>query len=626
MNNSSKTSRILLLTAGVSLLAGFSSHASAEVRMAGSTVAAAPHPDPASGPEPASTKEMAAPEAPPAPEKTSEKPEASVEQVSATTGAETIAPGPEVSTLPVDFAVLESYGILDTMREGALGIDLWDNTRRSTLATLISEQPVMTPYRTLNRLTRRALLTTADARLMSGRSDIQPGQDLLILRLEKLMQLGSYEEAAQLYTANPAEPYHERLARDGMLALLYTGRSPVACLESLSLESRFGQLPFWNDLMAACTALMSDSSKDAFSSDYKPQSKIVEKLIRNDGFRYAVKSQKDLESLSELEKALLIADGRMDYSDFKIRKAGDIAPEAATVLLQDSNLPDNTRFGLLRFAVAKGLRGPDSLADFYKSLGFSNAGTVTSQHIDYPGIKGWRRLAWLYQSLEPAKGKDPVPESLQDNLVAQALALGSEYGPSVLLPFAPYIKNTNPANLPGDSIRTGMKVLLASNTAVSAPWQEKWHTVKTTSASDLLLDTAFDAFEDFSTTSEKPAFGLENTGLNSYQTQIIQVVYEKLDNFQKITQDSPVGAYEKPTDLTLDGNYVMPSNDLLDNLNEAKNDRRLGEMVLLSSLALQGAPLGKLHPELLREVLEGLETVGLTEEARSLTTEVILGL
>ena len=84
--------------------------------------------------------------------------------------------------------------------------------------------------------------------------------------------------------------------------------------------------------------------------------------------------------------------------------------------------------------------------------------------------------------------------------------------------------------------------------------------------------------------------------------------------------------YENTTVLTQNASYVMPSVGLINSLTAAVNDKHLGEVVLLGSIALHGVSPANMFAGMLQEVINGFETVGLTKESRELAKEVILGL
>jgi hypothetical protein len=104
------------------------------------------------------------------------------------------------------------------------------------------------------------------------------------------------------------------------------------------------------------------------------------------------------------------------------------------------------------------------------------------------------------------------------------------------------------------------------------------------------------------------------------------MIKEKLDKTAKLHKYTDKVAYEKNLDLTSGDRYVMPLVSLIDDLEKAEEERRLGEVVLLSAVMLQGAPPDKVNAGVLREAVNGFETVGLTKEARELTMEVVLGM
>jgi hypothetical protein len=70
----------------------------------------------------------------------------------------------------------------------------------------------------------------------------------------------------------------------------------------------------------------------------------------------------------------------------------------------------------------------------------------------------------------------------------------------------------------------------------------------------------------------------------------------------------------------------MPSKSLIERLEKAKQDKRLGEVILLSAIILSEAPHGQMHAELLRGLMDGFVTVGLTKEAQELAEESFSGL
>ena len=540
------------------------------------------------------------------------------------------APGDRVEvhisggSMPANFTRIESAGLLSNPREGSLGIDMWDGSARPFVASLVPEIPPAGEYRTLHNLVRRALLTRADTALLDEQRNMEPGQDLLTLRIEKLTEMGDFTQAIQLYTQSPGDPYHERLARAGILAMIYDGQASLACLETKALGDKFSNALFWQQMSGLCDYLLAKIGGGGSALPgprLLPDSQVIRQAAAADRFRYAVKSVDDLSILTPLETAVLIADGRIDYSDLKKLDLGSLAPVTLALLLRDKKIPDDIRFRLMTEAVRLGLKSTDDLGSFYIDAGLSKKGKQPSSYND---VSGWRRLAWLYRTLRKPEGRD-VSES---EILQEALSMEKKYGITALFPFAPFLADADVVSFDNESVRTGLYLLILSGLQPPKGWTARWAEVRQNDIQDRLLQVAVHISTGFSTEKSPSPEDIEKLAkdLPEAQSQLIKMLYKKLDKSTKLHNDAGVGVYEKLPDLTSDDSYVMPSIGLMDSLNKALTDRRLGEVVLLSSIALHGAAPDKIYAGLLREVLDGFETVGLTKEARDLSKEIVLGL
>ncbi len=529
----------------------------------------------------------------------------------------------------INYAVLESYGTLTNIRKGGLGIDLWQNSQRALLLELLPILPDDTKYKTLQKLQKRLLLTEADAQLMIRKDSPEaPGQDSLTLRLEKLLSMGAFDDAVKLYTRNPDPPYHERLARNGVLAMFYSGQDSLACLEVKALEEYHQKgVSFWQQAPKICTYILSKvaqqdgpATKTGQKTIKFPDSTILEKIINKPTFRFTPHTPDELNKLSPLEKALLFTDGRIDYSQLKSINTEELPPAIATLLITDKNLPDKHRFKLITASVGKGNRSPQSLTEFYNSLDIPPA-TKT----------GWQQIPALYQ-----KAKKASEDAERLAFLKEALDLSAENPPAALLPFADLLRKEKAGDFSESHAKIALRLMLQANLSVPQGWA-KYKTLESMLESsgekginkqDILTWLAHDISENFPTSFPSKEFdfnGLTDV-LNNSELQITKIIYEKLDKRDKLHNYVPSKVYEKHVDLTLDDSYVMPSIDLVDSLKKARLEERLAEVVILSSIALHDVPPGNLYAGLLREILDGLITVGLTEEAQELAEEVVLGL
>lgn len=530
---------------------------------------------------------------------------------------------PDTPHFRTDYSKLEALGTLTTPQEGSLGVDIWDGSERPMIEWLVAHIPPQTQYRVINNLVRQALLTSADTDMLSKQGSIEPGQDLLTLRLEKLIEMGAFGEAEQLYALNPDDPYHERLGRAGILAMLYNGQTALGCLETKALQKRFGSDPYWRQLTAVCDYVMARMGGDeqtitkavAASESSGLTSDLIKKAIRDNSFRYNFKSVAEFEKLDALERVFLVASDRIDYSGLKKLNISELSPYMASLLRHDRNVPSSLRFKLWKQAVRIGTRSTEDLAAFYKSVPFA-------KNLAYGSVQDWQRLAWLYQAADVIK-TGTINEPIQ-----KALALAPEYGVYSLLPFAAQLKKTTASAFDPESIRIGLEILTLTGEPIPADWAEKWQNIKTDSRRDFLLQTAYIVSRDLST-AISPNLSSIQAQIDKFpkaKAQLLRYIYARLDRSGKIIEDPALGTYEKQLDLTSSSDYVMPSMGLKESFFAARDDRRVAEVILLSSLVLHGTPPDSIYPELLRETVKGLDTVGLTKNTRELTVEVVLGL
>ncbi len=533
------------------------------------------------------------------------------------------APG----TLEVNYTMLESHGLLSRATDGGLGRDLWRGSKRSNLVEWLPALPGTAQYRTLQDLSRRILLSAIDAELIKNDLKPQAGQDLTTLRIEKLMDIGAYEEALTLYTRHPDAPYHERLARAGLLAAFYSQQPAIACLEAQTLQERFQKDIFWQQLDGICRYIVTKARQSKTERPDIPDSKILQKLVKDDDYRFKVRAPRDLDELTPLEVAVLTADKRLDIRNLDISHASKLPLHVITLLMNTPTLPDESRFSLTLQAVKRGAVPASSLQEFYKTQGeklFGQDKKKTSL-TDYQKLAGWKRPVYLYRAAtNAAAGREQVA------IMEQAFDIVQDYGTAALWPFVDIIGHLNPSDLTPEAIRTAFSVLLETGSKITPEWVESRFAQLEKSdppkKTDLLQYAAY-RIDELSTEKTRQDIDLETSSetLGQEQLKLLTVIYEKLDTGIKLHNIGDKVFYEKDGGLTSAVDYVMPLSDLMEYLESAELDKRLGEVILLSSIVLSDVPPEKMDGAVLSEVIDGLSTVGLTKEARSLAREVVLG-
>lgn len=530
--------------------------------------------------------------------------------------------------LKVNYVTLESLGTLHSAAAGSLGIDLWDGSSRKNILELVNQLPSPRHYGILQRMNHRALLTSADATLMNSRSTVQPGEDFQTLRIEKLLDTGAYLQASQLFLTDQAVAYHERLARAGVQSLFLSRQPTIACLETKTMMVRFEGQPFWKQASVICDYLlgkMAGQNMKNFADRpaVKPitaESKVMGYVFDKPGYKITPRDFADLKDYTPLEMALLVNDSRITLNKMAMQDIKDSPSHSIGLLMMYAATPGDLRLELWNEAIRRGMISPQELGAIY--------GEIKVDGKDLPQAKNWLTLPAYYQALTAARDKDQKRKLAHD-----ALRLAGQFPPGALAPFATYIQNLSAEGLDPDLIRQIARVAVVSGTPLSASLERRlWNQAESggRGSLDLYLAIANAALQNFSTEEmPKAAVFQELTGkLPETSKTLIFTVIEKLDMAGKLHNISAKEAYEKQDGLThsTDYDYVMPSSDLMENLSSAHQDKRLGEVILLSAIALGDIPPSKMDPAVLAKVIDGLKTVGLTSEARELASEVIMGL
>lgn len=535
--------------------------------------------------------------------------------------------------MTMDRKAMESLGPLTNPLKGGLGIDMWAGTARSVVQEFLPQLPAGNTIRPAQLLARRVLLSNGDIGMMRNDKSPEAGQDLFTLRLEKLIEMGAYSDAVDLYTLIEGEPGHDRLAHAGIMALMHGGFPAQACLEVRAAHKDQSAQPdpdgFWPQIEAVCTFIQIQSVKAIADQSYTkislnglgtspvtgvPGSKILTTLASRSDYRHAVSSPADVAELSNLERAVLKGLGRLDYTRLKIKKIYEIPGPVLMSMASDPNMPGHLRIALNVEAAGRGLIDADDLGALYIA--------VAKDSRDAGG------LAARYAALMEA---ETTPE--KNAIVAGVLEGKGRRLPTPLLPFAPMVSDVNPDGLSPQALETGLLLMLTSGIVPSERWLSAWLRSESgdsqKSRDQVLLYLANLLPENLPTNSTPfpdEQVKMLFTPQNSPEALRIWAVFAGLGRQDVLHNVASKNFYEKHVDLTSANDYVMPSSSLLEKLHDAAQNGRLGEVALLASVALNNDNPETTHPGTIQEVLKSLETVGLKEEARHMALGVVMSL
>lgn len=244
----------------------------------------------------------------------------------------------------------EGVGLISGDINGALPKGLWRKQPRSEINFLLKNMPADGPSRSIQTIKRNMLLSNYDTSLIDNDIEIKDGEDFLTLRLQKLMEMGLWEDAFTLYTKTTEDPGEKnKLAQIGLeLVLLEKGIS-TACLEAKVLSPRFPDTDFWQQIDKICDAEINESKT-------KPEFKnnpVLNALYTEDNFIISAINIEALEKLSFVELALLVKKEKIKYPSVPLPE--NIPPHLLKTFLIDPTLPDAQRESLTTQAYEKSI-------------------------------------------------------------------------------------------------------------------------------------------------------------------------------------------------------------------------------------------------------------------------------
>ena len=319
----------------------------------------------------------------------------------------------------------EGAGLIRSDLNGAFPKALWRDQYRSEINYLLKKLPANADSRSIQVIKRNMLISLYDTSLI--KNDIEPnnGEDLLTLRLKKLMQMGLWEDAFRLYTITTEDPgENNQLAQTGLLLILLQKGLPTACLEEKVLAPRFPESAFWLQMDIICDAEI--SGENPLSTQFTDNS-VLQALYSEPDFKLSANDIEALDKLSDLEIALLSAKKRIDYEGIQLSNKTE--PRLTKTFLSDARFPSNHRESLEKLAIKQALLPESPLSDTLQNNEKSIPSLSQEQLISLISTK--LRLGNKITKEETQKLASFAPENPQNYFYIQILnkinALEEEY-------------------------------------------------------------------------------------------------------------------------------------------------------------------------------------------------------
>lgn len=504
----------------------------------------------------------------------------------------------------------------------SLGKGIYRGTSRSDLTKLLKTLPgdergSLTIYKTTNRL----LLTAGQKSDLI--EDAQPvaGEDILTLRLEKLLERGLYEEAAAFYTSLDSEPDHERLAAAGLTALIMTGRKSLACLDIKSFFEDQAVTEKWKELGAYCNLVMtiaSGSETGKIQQNENPYTEIpVLSRIAGDHEYRENYSPGLFRNLSPFERSVIIAEGRLNIDLPALKKnlsEGNIPPADIQPLLQNPDLDLDTRLQLISEGLRSSTVSESVLFQLFKT-------TKTNTQDKSPA-------AQIIRVYERIKAKEPDNDLLEQ--MRTALRETKTLGPESMIPLLPTLETVSPETFPPQEYSTALFAFMAAERDLPPTWQKsvaRWRDTPKTAESEqlhktLLLQIYLLTEPGNRTESQKNSV---RELLKADGNKGLWPFFDIIENIDKGSAplNNGLKVYENGFDTPTNKGYTMPSADPRASLEKAVRANAVGETVLLSNWVVRRVSAEPVSPEALIEVTRSYRQLGLYDQVIAITAEAV---
>lgn len=483
----------------------------------------------------------------------------------------------------VNWVNVESTGTLSSNKSGALEKTLWQGQKRSEIEKLINALPTQPHLRSILNLQRRLLLTRSDTSLMED--DIGPlrGNDMLIQRINKLMDMGLYGDAWELYTKKADDPYDVSIAQMGILLLLMKNDLATACLEEKVASVRYPKDKFFETLDKACSQTLGANTAPKF-----PYDATLNAIYNDATFNVSASTPQALARLNNVQRALVLANGKIRYDGLSAQVVGKTPSMLLTYYLMDKALPETAKTMVAAEVKSRGLQY--YIAAVARDENWAKAKAIHAAEPQWPYLE-----SALKEKTNPAD-------------------LAVYYGDM--------LADAKPANLSPDILERSLSVFLAGGRALPSYWLEA---AQKAAKEKPLIYIYLQMFHSLTPTPGAKVNPEDfKNALDTLKPDDSRQIVAILDSLDKETEglDSLFQAYDKHSDLTPVDNYVMPTDSLNVLLETAPEKKQIGITVLavLNSLA---ADPDNMYSGTVRKALYSMLNVGLIEDARLIGAETV---
>lgn len=507
-----------------------------------------------------------------------------------------------------DFYVIEGAGLYPTGSAQALDVKLWEHSKREDITQHLKTIQLDTKSHAVQSLVHAVLLSESNTDEMKDYDEFNPGEDLLTLRIKKLMEGGFYKDALELYTVAVETPHHADIAKVGMLAMLARGQKSIACLEMKTMGDMGTEDSFWPAMLAYCNVTLSsnpsEGDKSILSQGPYP---ILAKLSSDQEYSFLF-TPEAFSELTMFEQHMLIAEKRIKVPELTPDYVASLSPRDIAVLLSQDAYSVEDQTDLMLAGVGWGVVSISDLEDYYSKL-------------EKPSeILGG--LPAVYKKLQST---EDIAETRAALIIA--LNLAHNIGDNALLPLAASFAEMDVEEIDPTHILRILRILHRADVEPSDAFiggflktADKYKDNKDYLRSLEALQLMVNAPKKHEISQIIQNMGVFHKNPHTDSENVI----ENLDN-EEPDVDNAANIYEKDVDAAVQKEHIDASKELQEELARASRAEALGETALLSIKLLSGKALTELDDSLFEINKTALEDVNLNNFSRMMAVERLIG-
>ena len=508
-----------------------------------------------------------------------------------------------------------------TEDEGGLGYDMWAGSERNIIQNYLKNLPINKESDTAIELIKKLLLSNANVPKSNGEID------LILIRINKLIELGDFENAKSLIDLVNKKDNEEILIKQTEINLSLNNFD-LACSNIEEQRKSFKQNLFWRKVEIFCQILNGKTNKANLSLSLLKE----EKNFNDENFLKIIdsliyKDESNDESLVNLNLLNLVMT-RVANINIKESYVLNDNPLLLTMIYRMPNAPIKLRIEAIEKS-KKLLNLPiETIEEIYNSYDLGEKDKKIS--LDDNILLGFETQAILFQMAiaedDEEKKAKIIKKSLELASINGNFTLISKLNLNSLLEIKPSKNLSWFANYAAKSL------LISNNKKEAMKWYEilKKEKDKNTELFNNFIELW--VIVEFLNLKNKE-IGYKNISQNEilksidkFDSQNKKLVFDTLGFY--ILENFGVKINPQFWLTNLDNQEIeskqLPNSSLISLLKYSSNDKKVGETILLILMSLNGKNFNQLHPFFLQIVISSLNQIGLQEKAFDMVIETLI--